>query len=471
MNTFDRILARLSKAEPSAYQPSFHLEADGANWRVFDGDRALALFYPQFLDIWAFSPFEPDEIANPEPPGKVVDLHTVHNTFLNFGMQEWPKQWAGLPCVWNWLKTAGSELDAEVALAGPEGESCRWRVRVDYDSERAAYRYRVAVHARKLDPEGFEPFNLMLAGAWEDRPERRRWTHSLWENPDGNLRRIVHSNVLFLCTDFGGFRNEKGPWRWRNLPYPRSWMSYAAHPTFNPAFLIHHTTVPLLGATCSALFDEHLIWNRAGQDNLGEDGYFHFSLDLEFVNIPAALAAELLDLARDPMRPSQWRNEPLALPFRIGEENSFETVIDAWVPTDCPFFSVSQGEEGRLSWTTEAAHSGTHSLRLRQETGGRLEWFPDGPVCRVRPHTRYRFSAWVKTQCVTGAARLELVAYAYTRRNICHQSASVELFGTQDWTRLDVDLDSGREAYVSPYVVLEGAGTVWFDDAIFEEIQ
>ena len=46
------------------------------------------MFRQTNLDIWAFSPFEPDEMANPEPPGKVVDLHTVHNTFLNFGMQE-----------------------------------------------------------------------------------------------------------------------------------------------------------------------------------------------------------------------------------------------------------------------------------------------------------------------------------------------------------------------------------------------
>ena len=464
MTTFDRISESLCRIAPQPYQPSFRLEADGDQWRVFDGDRALARFYPLFLDIWAFSPFEPDEIANPEPPGKVVDLHTVHNTFLNFGMQGWPRHWNPAELRWNWEKDGGDELVATITLSAQEGETACWRLRVSYDPAWGRYRYQVRIDARKMDPEGFEGFNLMTAGALEDRPEKRRWTHSVWENPDGKLRRIVHSNALFQCTDFGGMRDGGGPWRGRNLPYPRAWMAYAAHPTFNPAFLIHNTTVPLQAASCSALFDEHIIWSRAGQDNLGEDGYFHFHMDLEFVSLPAVLAKELLEQATDPVRPKKWWNETLALPFHMQTENSFETAVDPWQPEECPILELPKNNDGPISWTDEVAHSGTRSVRLRQADRGRLHLFPGGAVCRVKPHTRYRLSAWVKTDTVTGSARIELAVYEYRYTNISGQAASRSLTGTTAWTRLEVELDSGDQAYVMPYLVLDGTGTAWFDD-------
>ncbi|MEI6424685.1 MAG: hypothetical protein WCP55_20885, partial [Lentisphaerota bacterium] len=162
---FEKILNSMKLDKPHQYIPDFHLELEGDGWRVFDGDRAMARFYPQFLDIWAFSPFEPDEIANPEPPGKVVDLHTVHNTFLNFGMQEWPKHWAGLPLTWTWMKTSGSELEALVSLATPEGETCQWRLTLVYDPAWGRYRYQFAVDARKMDHDGF-------AAGGDQRPRR-----------------------------------------------------------------------------------------------------------------------------------------------------------------------------------------------------------------------------------------------------------------------------------------------------------
>ncbi|MEI8246238.1 MAG: hypothetical protein WCI51_10435 [Lentisphaerota bacterium] len=463
---YEKILNSHCLDVPRPHIPAFHIQSEGENWRVFDSDRALALFYPSrpVFDIWAFSPFEPDEMANPEPPGKVVDLHTIHNTCLGVGRSEWPKHWNGLPLTWNWVRAAGSELEALVNLAGPEGETCQWRLQVTYDPVRGRYRYHITIDARKMDPDWFEGFNLMVAGALADRPEKRRWTHSVWENPDGKLRRIVHSNALFQCTDFAGFRNRKGPWRWRHLPYPRAWMAYAAHPTFNPAFLIHNTTVPLIGATCSQLFDEHICWNRAGQDNLGEDGYFHFHMELEFVNLPAALAKELLEQASDPVRPNKWWNETVALPFHMDIENQFETAVDPWQPEECPILEIPNGNEGQITWTDETAHSGSHSIRLCSTDQGRLHIFPAGAVCRVKPNTRYLLSAWVKTEQVIGAAKIELAGYAYTYNNISHKAASSELNNTNDWTRLEVELDSGDQVYLMPYMILEGPGTAWFDD-------
>ncbi len=462
---YEHILKSLQASHAEPYPPSFRVEADGDAWRVFDGRRQLAKFYPLFLDIWALSPFEPDIKANPEPPGEVVDLHTVHNTFLNFGIQGWPRNWKTGSVRWIWEKKNGQELVAIISLDAEEGETASWRLTVGYDSTRGQYTWRIRLDARKMDPDGFEGFNLMTAGAVEDRPEKRRWTHCIWENPDGQLRRIVHSNALFQCTDYAGMRDGGGPWRGRNLPYPRAWIAYAAHPVFNPALIIHKTNVPLRAATCSALFDEHIVFSNAGQDNLGEDGYFHFHMDLEFVSLPAALAREILNRAADPVKPKKWWNERVALPFRMEAVNSFEQAVDPWLPEDCPIITLPHDGEGTVAWTDEEAHSGKRSLRLRQEKPERLAVFPTGAVCKVKPNSRCRFSAWVKTQAVNGAARLELASYAYTYNNIRLRAQSRGLRDTTDWTLLTVEFDSGNSAYVMPYFVLEGTGTAWFDDA------
>jgi len=469
MKHFEKILSSLRREKPQPHAPAFRIEAEGEDWRVFDGDRALAVFRQTNLDIWAFSPFEPDEIANADPPGTVVDLHTAHNTYLNFGAHAWPEHWKSADLCWNWQRDRGDELIADVTVTAREGENCRWRLSVSYDPTWGRYRYRIAIDARKRDPDGFECFNMMTAGALACRPEERRWTHSVWENLDGDLRRIAHSNALFQCTDYGGMRDGGGPWRTYYHSYPQAWVGYAAHATFNPAVLIHRTTVPLLGAICSQLFDEHVIWTRAGQSHLGEDGYFHYHMDLEFVNVPAAVARDLLEQAADPVCPEKWWDQQLALPLRMDVVNSFETAVDPWQPEDCPILAVPL-DGAPVAWTDETAHSGERSVRLRQEADGRLHLFPSGAVCRVQPHARYRLSAWVKTRDVAEGARIELAGYAYRYNNISHQAGSAALRGDTEWTQLEVELDSGEQAYLMPYLVLEGPGTAWFDDVCLAAI-
>ena len=462
-----RILTSMPREAPP-HRPAFRLETAGENWRIFDGDRALALFRPTSLDIWAFAPFAPDEIANPEPPGKVVDVHTVHNTYLNFGVSGWPRHWSGKPLTWNWRRAAGPELETEVTLAGPDDENCVWRLTITYDPAWGRYRYRVAIDARKLDPSGFEAFNMMIAGALVERPEQCRWSHSIWESPDGTLRRLVHSNALLFCSDYGNARESHGPWRHRNLPYPSAWVAYAAHPTFNPALLIQHTNVPLLGATCDMLFDEHIIWNGAGQDNLGDDGFFHFKMELEFVNLPAELAKDLLAQAVDPVRPKSWRHQELALPFHVGRSNHFEAVLDLWGPQESPLFRIPNSPDGAVVWD-RSGRDGSRSIRLHTTAAGRpLQLFPEGAVCRVRPHSRCRLSGWIRTAETTGQARVLLQAYAYRYGNILNAAATPAITGTTDWTFVAVDLDCGDAAYVMPQLELIGSGTAWFTDLLLE---
>ncbi len=470
----ESILKSFGKTKKRPCTPSFCVKAEGRNWRIFDGETDIALFLPWALDIWKFSPFEPAEIANPEPPGKVVDLHTMHNTCLNFGAHGWPKAWtdAGVPerKTWKWLKTKGAELQALVSADAPEGETGRWLLRLWYDPAWARYRFTCDIRVRKLDPEGMEPFNMMTAGALEACAEKRRWTHSLWENPDGELRRVVHSNALFQCTDYAGFRDGGGPWRHRNAPYNGAWIAYAAHPSFNPAVLVHSTNVPIRFATCSQLFDEHVIWNTAGQDNLGDDGYFHFHMLVEFVNMMPDMAADFLRRAKDPARPKKWHHVSAALPFRMGAVNSFEKEVDPWEPEDCPILCLPEDQETKgIAWARTGRTGGRSILLTGGSETGRRELFPTGAVCRVKLHTRYRLSGWIKTEKVERFARLELGAIEYGFANVIDAAFSQAVGGSEGWTKVTAELDSGDEAYLMPKLVLYGTGRAWFDDVCLEE--
>jgi hypothetical protein len=471
----DTILKSFDNPKKRAYKPVFRIEAEGRNWRIFDGDTAIALFLPGALDIWKFSPFEPAEIANPEPAGKVKDLHTLHNTYLNFGAQGWPKAWlaAGVAnrVVWKWLKRKGAELEALVSVAAPEGETGQWRLRYWYDPSWARYRFTCEIDVARMDPEGMEAFNMMTAGALEACAEKRRWTHSIWENSDGELRRIVHSNALFQCTDYGGARDGGGPWRHRNIPYRGAWVGYAAHPSFNPAILVRETTVPLRLATCSQLFDEHIIWNTAGQDNVGGDGYHHFHMLVEFVNLKPKLAADFLRRAKDPVKPKKWNYSSVALPFHLGVVNSFEKEADPWAAEDCPIICLPEDQEAKgIAWA-RIGHTGKRSIQLASGAeSGRREIYPSGAVCRVKLHTRYRLTGWIKTGKVERFARLELGAIEYSFANVIDAAFSPTVSGSRNWTRVSVELDSGDEAYLMPKLVLYGRGRAWFDDVCLEEL-
>jgi hypothetical protein len=84
--------------------------------------------------------------------------------------------------------------------------------------------------------------------------------------------------------------------------------------------------------------------------------------------------------------------------------------------------------------------------------------------------SRYRFSAWVKTDQVERFARLDLYSYEYTYQNILDFASSAKLSGSQGWTQLSVELDTGDEVYVMPQLFLYGPGTAWFTDLRLEKI-
>ncbi|MBU4366479.1 MAG: hypothetical protein L6437_02995 [Kiritimatiellae bacterium] len=470
-STYQRILDSLAAPAPRDYTPQFHIAPERWGWTIFDGDVSIARFTldgDYAFDIWKFSPFDPPIMANSEPAGAVYDLHTAHNTFVNFPVSRCGDIAEGVENVGDcmeaeWLPRSGAELHLRITGKFLEGQHIQYDVRVFYDPQRVQYRFFFDAEAWKIRSTGGEPINMMLAGALTDTAEKRRWTHSLWADPQDQVKRLMHSNALFNATDYG---DSTGRWRTKNAPLTGAWIAYAAHPEFNPAMLIREANAPIQFATCSQLFDEHLIWQSAGLDELDE-GYFHFVMRTEFVNLPAALAQEFLAGAMDPPRPARWRTKLIALPFHMGVENSFETSADPWEPEDCPIIVL----EDMACWADDAAHSGSRSLKLTGEAFHHWKTLmPVGAVCSVQPNSRYRLSGWIKTEGVERFARLELASYEYTYNNIIDITHSAHVAGDTDWTYVETDLDTGDEAYVMPRLSLYARGTAWFDDVKLEKV-
>src|SRR5579859_344189 len=141
---------------------------------------------------------------------------------------------------------------------------------------------------------------------------------------------------------------------------------------------------------------------------------------------------------------------------------------------------------GGFSWTYPVAspgvlasldprqkHSGRQSLRLLF-TGKRNINF-DG-VCEnieVQPQTTYRFSAWVRTQMLTGDEGIRFRIYSFSDSQVLGYTDSQDSRDTQPWTLLTMPWSTGRDIHRARVCVLRNLsrgfdpriqGTAWIDD-------
>lgn len=472
---FDRIVDSMQAPEARPHTPQFRIEAEKRGFTLYDGDRAIGLFWTRdsfALDLWGLSPFEDDVCANATAHPYVWDMHTARNSHVNLPYYHADDLFEGVvdrhaAMELTWEQDAGSELRVRIEGRFAEQQRLLYTLTLRYDAAWARYRCFVNVDAWKLSPKGFEPLNFMMVGALRGA-SRSRWSHSVYEDMEGQLRRIVHSNALFMATDYGC---PTGTWRTKWAPLTKPWVAYALNDDCNPAMLVHACNVPMVIATCSQLFDEHLIWRDAALEQL-EENCFHFRMHTEFVNIGPALARELLEGAQDPPAPREWRVKRTALPFRMERVNDLESPVDVWQEEDCTLFVVENAADAAARWVDDAARSGRHSLRLE----GRCwhDWTrlaPVGAVCEIAPGTKHRLTGWIKTRDVDRFARLELATYEYTYSNKVNIAQSAKVTGDADWTEVSATLDCDDGAYVVPTLEVYGLGTAWFDDLKLEQVR
>jgi hypothetical protein len=133
-------------------------------------------------------------------------------------------------------------------------------------------------------------------------------------------------------------------------------------------------------------------------------------------------------------------------------------------------FGSVQGAE--ISWDEASVHSGRRSLRVDFDGTANIDFQSISQYVVVLPATRYRFSAFLRTQDLTteSGVRFEI-------RDLSHSAtparSTAGLVGTQDWTKQTIDFVTGPDTNLlqlvlrrTPSSMLANKirGTVWVDD-------
>ncbi|MES2659919.1 MAG: PVC-type heme-binding CxxCH protein [Verrucomicrobiota bacterium] len=91
-----------------------------------------------------------------------------------------------------------------------------------------------------------------------------------------------------------------------------------------------------------------------------------------------------------------------------------------------------------------------------------------GAVIRVKPNTRYCLGGWVRTE------NLEKRGGQGAMLNVHGSTATKGISGTQDWTELSMEFNSGGESEILVHCLFGGygggTGTAWYDDLYLNEL-
>jgi uncharacterized protein len=103
-------------------------------------------------------------------------------------------------------------------------------------------------------------------------------------------------------------------------------------------------------------------------------------------------------------------------------------------------------------------------VQISSATGADVGWMITLPV---KPRTKYRATAWIRTKDVKGATGALLNLNA-------HPARSKAVTGTRDWTRVTMDFDSENRTSVEMNCLFGGwgqsTGTAWWDDVSVIEL-
>ena len=117
--------------------------------------------------------------------------------------------------------------------------------------------------------------------------------------------------------------------------------------------------------------------------------------------------------------------------------------------------------EAQQELATSVAHTGKNSVKLHSDAGSDTSWFVD---VKVTPNTEYRLSGWIKTDNVQRVG--EALGALLNVHGTDYKTQAIT--GTNDWTKVHVDFNSGSMTSVSINCLLGGwghaKGTAWYDD-------
>jgi alpha-N-arabinofuranosidase len=111
-------------------------------------------------------------------------------------------------------------------------------------------------------------------------------------------------------------------------------------------------------------------------------------------------------------------------------------------------------------------HTGKASVRISSDAGGDLSW---RQVVPVEPFSRYRLSAWIKTENIKPGTGQGALLDIHDIQGVKTQVIT----GTQDWTRVECEFETVNTS-VDVNCLFGGwgqsTGTAWYDDVRLEKI-
>lgn len=124
---------------------------------------------------------------------------------------------------------------------------------------------------------------------------------------------------------------------------------------------------------------------------------------------------------------------------------------------------------GRLSWATDQARSGNHSLKITSDASSALNrWVSPVEMIAAAPGSAFDVSVYARTEDVHGAAFLAGNFWTADGTYIpATVTSELQLSGDHDWTKLTLHARApARARFMRIELRLNGGGSAWFDDLV-----
>jgi len=458
---------------PKKYVPDFKVRDQDEFILISDGDKPVATFHREWLML---------DLRESHPDGRAKATLEIRRPYHNVDFRG-----TMIPCNWKHKSQMVDSLSNTVAIVETgerlvlrleetfgEDESGSTEITLSYDAGFGCYVVERKATLAMHNPSTVEGANLWANGTGMAWPAEATLRYTLWSNAEGGLTWFPHNP---LTPNLPGNGDVTGPRR--RLPIG-GFIAMGERETSNPAIeIIDSHTAEIGCATCSAVYDEHVILGCPAP--LDDTGKYRWSFRCRWVSIPqSAMAhlreqAQILDFSATPDQYDKWayldfirsagrQVQPfeISLPFRLGEVNRFDSPIDPSEELIGLYWYFNPQPYGRVTWDRDA-----HGLLMEgRDARADLSSLPCGPGIRCHENTGYRLSAKVRTELDEGGeAWLELTPFLYSAGEVKEPLTSPRLTGMKDGTVISVSIPpSPGKDYVSVALRLRGKGKAWFDE-------
>jgi hypothetical protein len=453
------------------YEPQFDVEEQARGFWIRDHGKPVAFIDRRWmlLDAFEFSPFH--------SLGRDLTLHPRYDmgTYINmhatlFQAIEGNHRWPTGDCRIEWDTDDPRQLKLDVHA----------EYRTADDEPTGQYLYRFHKRLRQPVQRRQEFCNVYPKHLGNGMPSGKKWQHTVWTGPDGNLWKMPHSPALAygVCS-----LDEE---RCKSIA-PRGFLGWGVEEDFNLVVLFEHASVPVVSSTCDMWFDEHLTFEKPGMEYLAGGPAAEVEVTFRLLNAPAAAMraaveqAKSLSFTKDEI---EARSGPA---FIFGQVNDMDVPMDPHVPQAGQFWRVTDIKPAQLeledferrgaakldparhvAWVNNCGHSGKRSIRLRGMPMRILRLAPGGHSVHAKPNTTYRFEGWIKTRGAEGRLWIGTTWYSMAQCQDEKQSPSVA--ADTDWMKVKVQITTKDYPYILCRLVVEGDGEAWFDDLRCDEV-